>query len=1005
MKKIILTIVIATRCIVAQTNPTAVALPLSQDFGTTTFTTAPAGFAVWNGVSGGAVNSQALAEASVPTGNATIAAATASSTTGGAYGYASGGDAKLYIQTSSNGTNGVNQPIVALNTSTLQSIVFGYTVDSINASIRSVGILAQYRVGTSGTWTTISATSGSNPYSQAAGTTGLKTTVSATLPSVCDNQPVVQIRWALWRGSESGNSSGVAIDNVTATGTAMPLQSLSLSLSPATFAENAGASASTATVSLPAISATDTIIDLASSDTTEATVPASVTILAGNLSATFPVDAVNDIFLDGSQTAVISATNVSYIAATANATVTDDGDSPITVSISPSTIAENAGLAAATGTVTIPVAQGTDTTITLASNDTSEATVPVSVIITAGNTSTTFAVDAINDTNADGTRSVTISAVNATFTTGYTIISVTDDGDAPSPILVNQYYEGTSFDKYIELINTSNADVTLTGYHLTTWNTNAEAWKTNPGNSTTNVSLDSITIPANSTWLISGGSGANVPVNPPYAALNANNTLNAAVNGFNGNDSVVLYLGSSNAVENIIDAVSFTTAGNEGADKSFYRISTAQGYDLTAGSNITNFTTVWAERSLADVASAAPTDDWYLKYYTPPVAPSLDSFALADGAFTSAVNGVSIFYTSSQGSPTEFRVSEDPSFTGASWQPMTSFNTVQLSAGVGTKTVYFQLQNTYGTSSILSDDIDLETYTYDNSILITQYYSTSNNNKYIEITNTSAASVDVSNYNLVRWTNVDAEHWKYTGSVTSTNSPVISLAGLGTLAAGQTVVISHGSATTPLAAASANLTSAAFTFTGNDSIALYNGTVSPENLKDVISLTNAGNEALDKSFVRLTTAQGFDWSAGTSITSYSSIWQDTTLATVIASSVTQNEHLGTFPGGSSFATWATANNVTGTATDDQDQDCVPNGVEYFMGASPSAFTASPSIVAGTITWPKDATANATYAVKTSTDLQTWNTATTGVVDNGSSVVFTLPTGQTRYFVRLEVTIP
>ena len=200
-----------------QTAPTAQSLPFNVNFGTTTFTTLPAGVAVWNGLSGGSVSTQTLAEGSAPTANATLAIATASTTSGGAFGYSAASDGKLYIQTSSNASNGVNQPVIAIVTTGGSGITLAYTIDVINASSRTVGVVAQYRVGTSGGWTTLVPTSGLNPFSQAGGTAGLKTTASVTLPSAADNQPVVQIRWAVWRGTETGNSSGLALDNISVT--------------------------------------------------------------------------------------------------------------------------------------------------------------------------------------------------------------------------------------------------------------------------------------------------------------------------------------------------------------------------------------------------------------------------------------------------------------------------------------------------------------------------------------------------------------------------------------------------------------------------------------------------------------------------------------------------------------------------------------------------------------------------------------------------------------------
>ena len=52
----------------AQTNPTVQSLPYSQSFGTATFSTMPAGTAAWNGLNGGTLTTQALAEASSPSG-------------------------------------------------------------------------------------------------------------------------------------------------------------------------------------------------------------------------------------------------------------------------------------------------------------------------------------------------------------------------------------------------------------------------------------------------------------------------------------------------------------------------------------------------------------------------------------------------------------------------------------------------------------------------------------------------------------------------------------------------------------------------------------------------------------------------------------------------------------------------------------------------------------------------------------------------------------------------
>ncbi len=196
----------------AQSNPTPRAVPFTEDFGAAGSTTAPTGFAAWNGVSGGATNSQALAEASSPTGNATISSAVPV-TTGGSYYFAVSGDARLGVVQSSNATNGANQWALAINTTGQNNLILTYNVIYQNAATRTLGVVTQYRVGNTGAWTTLPAVTG-NPYIVSGGVVGTVTPVSVPLPAAIENQAEVQIRWATWRGTESGASAAYALDDV-----------------------------------------------------------------------------------------------------------------------------------------------------------------------------------------------------------------------------------------------------------------------------------------------------------------------------------------------------------------------------------------------------------------------------------------------------------------------------------------------------------------------------------------------------------------------------------------------------------------------------------------------------------------------------------------------------------------------------------------------------------------------------------------------------------------------
>ena len=97
-----------------------------------------------------------------------------------------------------------------------------------------------------------------------------------------------------------------------------------LSLSRNSFLENAGAKAAIGTVTR---SNTDNglplTVSLSSSDLTELSVPATVTIPAGQASVTFDVAAINDPDLDGPQQVLVSASATGYQASSVSVTVLD----------------------------------------------------------------------------------------------------------------------------------------------------------------------------------------------------------------------------------------------------------------------------------------------------------------------------------------------------------------------------------------------------------------------------------------------------------------------------------------------------------------------------------------------------------------------------------------------------------------------------------------------------------------------------------------------------------
>ena len=199
-------------------------------------------------------------------------------------------------------------------------------------------------------------------------------------------------------------------------------ETLTVTIDTASISEQAGSAIGTVSRSNTNLGQTITV-QLSSSDTGEATVPASVTIPAGQASATFTISAVDDILLDGTQSVTVRATSSGYFEGNKSLDVTDH--ETLMITIDTASISEQAG--SATGTVT---RSNTDLdraiTVSLSSNDASEATVPASVTIPAGQDSVTFTIPAVDDTLLDGTQSVTVRATSSGYFEGNRSLDVTD---------------------------------------------------------------------------------------------------------------------------------------------------------------------------------------------------------------------------------------------------------------------------------------------------------------------------------------------------------------------------------------------------------------------------------------------------------------------------------------------------------------------------------------------------------------------------------------------------
>ncbi|HND52402.1 MAG TPA: Calx-beta domain-containing protein, partial [Pirellulaceae bacterium] len=199
-------------------------------------------------------------------------------------------------------------------------------------------------------------------------------------------------------------------------------ETLSLVINPTSISENGGSATATVTRNNTDLGQ-ELVVNVASNDTTEASVPATVTIPANQASTTFTVSAVDDTLLDGTRTAAISVTSPGYIAAGGNVLVSDYES--LSITLDTNSVAENAG--SITGTVTRSNTDNSSPlTVTLAGNDATEATVPATVVIPANQSSATFTVTIVDDNEFDGTQTVTLTATATSYVGGSASLDVTD---------------------------------------------------------------------------------------------------------------------------------------------------------------------------------------------------------------------------------------------------------------------------------------------------------------------------------------------------------------------------------------------------------------------------------------------------------------------------------------------------------------------------------------------------------------------------------------------------
>jgi len=173
---------------------------------------------------------------------------------------------------------------------------------------------------------------------------------------------------------------------------------------------------------IPAVQ--DAVITLASSDTSEVLVPASIMIPAGQTDVDFNIMVADDAIVDGPQSVVITASASGHPSATSPVIIHDNERPALTVS-TPGNVTESAGVV--TGTISINMVPASNITIALRSSNLAELTVPATVVLAAGQSSVSFPITIVDDNRIDGTQPVMIFAEIANWFTASSTLNIADN--------------------------------------------------------------------------------------------------------------------------------------------------------------------------------------------------------------------------------------------------------------------------------------------------------------------------------------------------------------------------------------------------------------------------------------------------------------------------------------------------------------------------------------------------------------------------------------------------
>ena len=193
---------------------------------------------------------------------------------------------------------------------------------------------------------------------------------------------------------------------------------------PPSATEGDGLLAGAGQIQLPTVQTSDVVIGLTSSDPAQVTVPANVTVFAGQSNAMFDLTILDDGVLDGTQTATVTASVPGAGTGSASMTIFDKETAALQLSL-PATVTKGQG--AVQGAVQVSAAVAANVTVGLSSSSTNLIQVPASVIISSGQTSAVFTATILTDGKINGGQTVNVTAHVQNWTDGTAAVIVRDN--------------------------------------------------------------------------------------------------------------------------------------------------------------------------------------------------------------------------------------------------------------------------------------------------------------------------------------------------------------------------------------------------------------------------------------------------------------------------------------------------------------------------------------------------------------------------------------------------